>query len=134
MSNLIIDTDPLRLDFEAIYAFLSRSYWAKNRSRETTQLCIDNSLNFGLYLAGKQIGYGRVVTDYGQFAYLLDFFVEEAHQGKGYAKALIGFVLAFPDLQQVKVWRLATSDAHGLYSQFGFRPLKSPEKMMELIR
>lgn len=29
-----ISDDPARLDFTAIHAYLSRSYWAANRSRE----------------------------------------------------------------------------------------------------
>jgi hypothetical protein len=38
----------------------------------------------------------------------------------------------YPKLEIVKVWRLATTDAHKLYEQFGFKPLANPEKMMEL--
>jgi hypothetical protein len=38
-----------------------------------------------------------------------------------------------PQLQQVKIWRLATSDAHFLYQKFGFTSLALPEKMMEKI-
>jgi hypothetical protein len=36
-------------------------------------------------------------------------------------------------LQQVKIWRLATSDAHFLYEKFGFKGITNPEKMMERI-
>jgi hypothetical protein len=42
-------------------------------------------------------------------------------------------MLAEPELQQVKIWRLATSDAHFLYEKFGFKALAHPEKMMEKI-
>ena len=28
--------------------------------------------------------------------------------------------------------RVATADAHGLYAQFGFKPLAKPERMMEI--
>jgi hypothetical protein len=38
------------------------------------------------------------------------------------------------NLKQVKIWRLATSDAHGLYKKLGFKALAHPEKMMELMR
>jgi GNAT superfamily N-acetyltransferase len=131
---LQIDTDPRRLDFEFVHGFISNSYWAKGRSRATMQLCMAHAVNFGVYLNGRQIGYGRVVTDYGQFAYLLDFFIAEVHRGRGYAQALIAYVLSFPPLQEVKVWRLATEDAHRLYEKFGFRQLKNPEKMMELLK
>ena len=36
-------------------------------------------------------------------------------------------------MQEVKIWRLATSDAHFLYEKFGFTPLAHPEKMMKKI-
>ena len=35
-------------------------------------------------------------------------------------------------LQGLRRWTLATRDAHGLYTQFGFTPLKTPERYMEL--
>jgi hypothetical protein len=44
---------------------------------------------------------------------------------------LIEAMMTEPQLQQVKIWRLATSDAHFLYEKFGFTALEHPEKMME---
>jgi hypothetical protein len=40
-------------------------------------------------------------------------------------------VLEYPDLQGIRRFMLATQDAHGLYAQFGFEVLKTPEKWME---
>ncbi|MEO6454634.1 MAG: hypothetical protein ABIN97_11195 [Ginsengibacter sp.] len=37
-------------------------------------------------------------------------------------------------MQAIRVWRLATSDAHGLYKKFGFGTLSKPENLMELIK
>jgi len=37
-----------------------------------------------------------------------------------------------PSLQGLRRWILLTRDAHGLYSQFGFTPVKTPERYMEL--
>lgn len=126
-----IATDPARLHVDFIHDFLSQSYWAKGRSRETVETCIRHSLNFGVYLDGTQIGYARVVTDYVVFAYLMDVFIAEEYRGKGYSKKLMAFILEYPALRNVQTWRLATSDAHSLYRQFGFGPLAFPEKMME---
>jgi hypothetical protein len=36
-----------------------------------------------------------------------------------------------PILKDIKIWRLATTDAHFLYKKFGFTALEYPEKMME---
>jgi hypothetical protein len=38
-----------------------------------------------------------------------------------------------PVLKNIKIWRLATSDAHFLYEKFGFKALAHPEKMMEKV-
>jgi len=41
-------------------------------------------------------------------------------------------ILDHPDLQGLRRMMLATSDAHGLYQQFGFTTLAAPEVYMEL--
>jgi GNAT superfamily N-acetyltransferase len=133
MNDIEITTDKNRLDINFINEFISNSYWAKGRTIETMQTCIDNSLNFGVYLQYRQIGFARVVTDFGQFAYIMDLFIEEKHRGKGYSKELMKYIIEFDKLKKVKVWRLATSDAHDLYKKFGFAPLAKPENLMELM-
>lgn len=134
MEQLSITTDKDQLDLSFIHQFLTNSYWAKGRTLEELKLCIDNSLNFGVYLDGRQIGYARVVTDYFQFAYLMDVFIDEMHRGKGYSKKLLQAVLEEKPLVNMKVWRLATTDSHGLYEKFGFKPLSDPSRFMEKIR
>jgi len=94
----------------------------------------NNSLCFGVYHSGAgQVGFARVVTDKATVAYLCDVFILEAHRGKGLSKQLMETVLAHPDLQQLKRFHLATRDAHGLYAQFGFEPLKEPHKYMAML-
>jgi hypothetical protein len=39
-----------------------------------------------------------------------------------------------PDLQGLRRFLLFTSDAHGLYSRFGFAPLVHPQRGMERLR
>jgi len=63
----------------------------------------------------------------------MDVFIETNHRGKGYSSILINAMMTEPELQQVKIWRLATSDAHFLYEKFGFNLLAHPEKMMEKL-
>jgi len=131
---LYISTDPRSLNIPFIIGFLTNSYWATGRTEETMQILINNSINFGVYLNEQQIGYARVVSDRAQFAYLMDLFIVDEHRGKGYSKQLMEYILNCEELKNVPVWRLATSDAHGLYTQFGFTPLAQPEKMMELFK
>jgi len=42
-------------------------------------------------------------------------------------------MMEHPSLRGLRRWMLVTSDAHGLYRQFGFRELASPEKHMEIV-
>ena len=73
-----------------------------------------------------------MINDYATSAYLADVFVLEKHRGKGISKWLVKTIIEYPDLQGLRRMLLATSDAHGLYQQFGFTPLNSPELFMEL--
>ncbi|HEX9981269.1 MAG TPA: GNAT family N-acetyltransferase [Flavobacterium sp.] len=128
-----VSTDKNLLDVAFIQDFLKEIYWAAGRTMEEVQTTIDHSFCFGIYLDGKQVGFARVITDYVVFAYLMDVFIAEEHRGKGYSSTLIRAMMEEPALQQVKIWRLATSDAHFLYEKFGFTPLAHPEKMMEKV-
>jgi GNAT superfamily N-acetyltransferase len=89
-------------------------------------------LSIGIYKESKQIGFARVITDFSTFAYLADVFVDEAFRGRGVSKKLMNFIFSFEEFGKLRRFILATSDAHGLYSQFGFRALKSPDRFMEI--
>jgi N-acetylglutamate synthase-like GNAT family acetyltransferase len=129
--NFTISTDPSRLDMDAIFDFLTRAYWANTRPRERTERAIENSLAFGVYEGDKQIGVARVVTDYSIFAYLCDVFIHENYRAHGLGKWLIQTILEHPNLKDVRRWVLITSDAHGLYKQFGFASIEDPEHWMQ---
>ena len=73
--EFLLSTDPERLDVDVIHGFLSESYWAKGIPREVVARSIQNSLCFGVYANGGQIGFARVVSDYATYAYIGDVFV-----------------------------------------------------------
>jgi GNAT superfamily N-acetyltransferase len=127
-------TDPARLDVDAIHAFLTQSYWSPGIPRATVARAIANSLCFGVFWQGQQVGFARVITDKTTFAYLCDVYVLEAHRGHGLAKQLMEHVTKHPDLQGLRRMMLATRDAHGLYAQYGFTPLAAPDRIMEVLR
>ena len=131
---ITVSTDKSKLDIPFIQNFLKDVYWAAGRTMEEVQTTIDSSFCFGIYLDDKQIGFCRVITDYVVFAYVMDVFIDENHRGKGYSSILINAMMTESKLQEVKIWRLATSDAHFLYEKFGFNSLAHPEKMMEKIK
>ena len=127
-----ISTDRSRLEFDVIQKFLAdESYWASERTPEQTHRAIENSLCFGLYHDGKQIGFARVISDFATFAYVGDVFVLQEFRGQGLSKWLMETIVSHPDLQGLRRWVLATRDAHGLYKQFNFEALRFPERWME---
>jgi len=130
-----ISTDKSKLQLEVIVDFLNnKSYWAKTRSKATIEKSIANSICFGVFTQeNKQIGFARVITDCAVFAWLLDVFILEEHQGKGLGKMLMQEIMSNKDFAEIRRWGLGTDDAHGLYEKFGFTPLSNPAKMMEKI-
>ena len=119
-----ISTDPALLDIHCIHQYLAtESYWAAGIPITTVEKSIAHSLCFGMYTAGKQIGFARLVTDRATFAYLADVFILPAYRGKGLSKWLMETIQAHPELQQLRRWMLGTRDAHGLYEQFGWKQM-----------
>ena len=131
-NELEISTDKNRLNVRLVHQFLcEQSYWAKGIPLATVRKSIANSLCFGAYLDGAQIGFARVISDFATFANLVDVFILSEHRGKGYAKAMVREIMSHPDLQGLRRFTLVTSDAHVLYRQFGFSSLSKPETFME---
>lgn len=129
-----ISTDKSLLDFEKIYNYLDgESYWAKGIPADRLRRAIKNSLCFGVYHQNKQAGFARVVTDEATFAYICDVFILDEYRGLGLSKWLIQTIVGYPEFKGIRRWSLATSDAHGLYSQFGFTQITRPENWMEIF-
>lgn len=127
-----INCDRARLDVPMIHRFLSEeSAWAAGISFSLVQKAIDNSLCFGAYDDGRQVGFARVVTDYATFGYLCDVFVLVAERGRGISRLLADAVLAHSDLKVLRRFTLVSSSARDLYSQYGWTPLHAPDAHME---
>lgn len=120
------------MDLGMIHGFLSSSYWSENIPIAVVERSLNNSLCFGCFINGKQIGFGRAVTDYATFAYLADIFIVKSEQGKGYGSKLMDFIKNYSDLKYIKRWHLVTRDAQPLYKKFGFNTVASPEHHMEI--
>jgi GNAT superfamily N-acetyltransferase len=141
--GFLITTDPGLFDLEVIHHFLANdSYWARNIEREKVERRMNYCLCFGVYAIAEeagaangqpatpqQIGFARVVTDFTAFAYLADVFILPAYRGRGLGKWLLSCVLAHPEIQGVR-WTLYTTDAQGLYTQFGFVAEPDPDRHM----
>ena len=79
--------------------------------------------------SGGQVGGARAVTDHVSFAWIADVFVLDAARGNGLGKFLVACIT--DDLAHVARLFLGTWDAHGLYAQFGFRPVQHSGSWME---
>lgn len=127
-----ISTDRSRLDVSLIHDFLRSSYWAQGIPREIVEKSIEHSLCFGVYCDNGQVGFARVISDFATMAYLADVFIIPSHRKRGASKLLMRAILDHPELQGLRRFLLATWDAHGLYSQFGFQVVPDPDHFMTI--
>lgn len=119
MDDVMISKDVELLQLNRIETMLHKTYWAKERPREVIRKSIKNSLCYGAYENGVQIGFARVITDHATFFYLCDMVVAEEYRGRGIGKTLLSAVADDEELKSL-FGILITADAHGLYERHGF--------------
>jgi ribosomal protein S18 acetylase RimI-like enzyme len=138
-----LDDDPDRIDVDAVHAYLTRSYWAEGRSRETVErLVVSAQRVVGLYhrtggqdesspphsSSWRQVGFCRAVSDDASLAYLADVYVLPEHRGRGLGVELVREMVDNGPYA-TRRWLLHTRDAQELYRRFGFGP--PGERLME---
>jgi GNAT superfamily N-acetyltransferase len=116
-----LDDDPDRIDEDVVWGYLATEYWSSHRTREEQERLVRASTRvIGVYSPeGEQVGFCRVVSDGGGFAWLGDVFVLPDHRGKGLGEALVREAVDHPAYRHLP-WYLGTRDAHALYRKFGF--------------
>jgi GNAT superfamily N-acetyltransferase len=129
-----ISTDAARLDPVAVHAYLSRSYWSAGIPIEIVRKAMENSLCFGVYHRGAQVGFARLITDGATFAYLADVYVLEEHRGRGIGKWLVEIIMTHPVVPGLRRIMLVTRDAADLYARFGFQLPPEPSGIMQIRR
>jgi N-acetylglutamate synthase-like GNAT family acetyltransferase len=134
--SFLFSTEKELLNVEYVHSFLSeKSYWAKGVPKEVVEQSIRYSLAIGIYDTANdtvQVGFARVISDFATFAYLADVFVDEKYRGRALSKKLMEFIFSLNELKGLRRFMLATADAHSLYARYGFRPLKAPDRFMEV--
>jgi GNAT superfamily N-acetyltransferase len=129
-----LDDSLERMDFARVHGWLTTAYWSVGVSRDRVEKAArGSSLIVGVYQNDAQVAYLRVVSDKTTFAWVCDVFVDEAHRGRGIARAMLRFALEHPEHQGLRRWLLATANAHGVYREVGFVPLPSPERWMAYL-
>ena len=134
--EFVLTDDRRSLDAEAITQWLSQTYWAAGRSRAVTEAAIANSICFGLFHHGRQIGFCRAVTDQVTFTWIADVIVRQDYRGRGLGKWMVQCLLEHPQLQ-TRSQLLGTKDAHSLYERFGFKRaeylVRKPRELQEKV-
>jgi RimJ/RimL family protein N-acetyltransferase len=116
-----LDDDPGRVDADAAVAFLTtEAYWGRSRGAQDIKGQIAAAWRVvGVYdRTGAMIGFARAWGD-GGCAYLSDVYVQPEHRGAGLGQAIVRMMIDDGPGAGWR-WMLHTSDAHGLYRQFGF--------------
>jgi GNAT superfamily N-acetyltransferase len=132
MSILRISHFLAEADLVVVHDYLNtKAYWSRGIPLATVRAAAAQSLCFAGFHDETLVAFARVISDYATFANLVDVFVLPPYRGQGLARELLQSVLAHPQLQGLRRFTLATSDAHGLYAKFGFTPLARPERFME---
>jgi GNAT superfamily N-acetyltransferase len=127
-----LDDDPARVDVDEVHRFLAtEAYWALGRSRQTVERLVGEAQRVvGLYRGERQVGFCRAFTDGVAIVYLADVYVHPEFRGRGLGVELVREMVENSAFTGVK-WLLHTTDAHGLYEQFGFGPPDA--KVMERL-
>lgn len=117
--ELISGLEQMRMD--DIMELLATTHWACKRPREQEQLAMEHSICYGAIdrESGKQIGFARVVTDFGTTYYLCDVIVSPLWQHKGVGRAIIETIQSDPRFRDLR-GILVSRDAQGFYARFGF--------------
>lgn len=134
MADIIIKDRMKNMDFEKVTKMLSNAYWSLGVGiDEVIKSAQYSALVVGVFLDDtNQIGYARVVSDKTRFAYIADVYVDEPFRGKGIGREIINYILNHQELKGVYQWLLITKDAHGVYSEVGFKPISRPLDWMEI--
>ncbi|RKL64700.1 GNAT family N-acetyltransferase [Salipaludibacillus neizhouensis] len=118
--DFMISDDILLMNLDTVLHMLSETYWAKDRTKETVEKSIKNSISFGMYNKDKQIGFARVVTDKAVFSWILDVVIDEDYRRNGLGQWFMECILGHPEIKYTR-FALATKDAHEFYKKFNFK-------------
>ena len=117
--NFILYDQREKVDIDAVHAMLVKTYWAKDRSRQTVADTVARCLCFSLYYALRQVGFARVLTDYATYGVIFDVVIRKHCRGLGLGRWMMECIGSHPDIASLKqvLW---TSNADGLYEKCGF--------------
>jgi len=129
-----ISSNPDDINLKDVCRLLWSVHWAANRPTHIIQKSIQNSMCFGIFDGQNQIAFARVITDHATYAYVSDVVIDGQYRGQKLGYWLINHILNHHEFAHVSQWRLKTTYAHKFYKKFGFKPLNTPEKYLEILK
>jgi GNAT superfamily N-acetyltransferase len=121
--DYFISDDKSLADYDFIHQSIITTYWGEKRSFDKMRTACENVVLLCMFKGEKQVGFARIISDGACVSLLHDVFVDPGHRGHGLGKWLVKSLLEHPSTQTDRVL-LLTSDAHGLYEQFGFHRIE----------
>lgn len=116
-------TDTGDVDRDFVHSYLSmESGWARGIPRDVVDTALDHSVCVSAFHGGRQIGFGRAISDFATFAYVDDVFVVAAHRRLGIATLMMKTLMSHVSLREVKSWWLLADDpdARRTFMSVGF--------------
>jgi GNAT superfamily N-acetyltransferase len=109
-------------EVEEVVNLLKDEYWNVGVPRE---VIAQSHLNASAWIGakdaeGRVVCSARAVSDYAKHAWIYDVIVDHSWRGHGIGQALMRLILDHPAVRHATDVGLATKDAQGLYSKFGF--------------
>lgn len=104
------------------HELVEHAYWAKYRTREMFEHQLNAAWRVvGAYdaVGGRMVGFARAFSDGAALAYLADVYVHRYERGRGIGAAILRVMIDDGPGREFR-WMLHTSDAHRLYTKFGF--------------
>lgn len=130
-SGVRVSTDPSLIDKKLVFNYLHhKAYWSKGIPYDICMKSLSNSVPFTVLLTGKQIGFGRLITDHATFSYLCDVFIIEEFRGNGYATFLLSCINEWIDSHNIRTSLLLTRDAQPLYESQAWTYLTDIRRVM----
>ncbi len=126
----LITTDKAGLDLETIHGFLKTSYWAAGIPAQAARRSVGKLPRFRL-VSGRRAGRLRPGGDGLRHVRLPRRCRRPGAAPRGLGKWMMEVVFSHPEPQGLRRWMLATRDAHGLYSKYGFAEPEDPRIFME---
>lgn len=132
--TVTINTEWTAGNLDSACALLETTAWGKSRPRALMRKALEHSLCFAMLDEAELVGFARVITDCGTFAYMADVVIRADHRGNGLGGWLVETMLAHPSLIGMRRWLLVTQNAHSLYERFGFAAPQHPGEIMERLQ